>query len=155
MRERTCDNSLVLREHARPFGVLLVEDNPDDEMMTRRGIRDSGVKASVSIATDGQQAVEKLVSPDLASLPDLVLLDLKLPRLGGLDVLRKLRSDDRCGSVPVVVFSSSSEPADVENSYRLHANCYVQKPVDFDAFIDAVVTTMRYWAEHVKLPAVH
>jgi two-component system, response regulator len=132
--------------------VLLVEDNPDDEMMTRRGIRDSGIKASVAIATDGQQAVDTLVASSADPLPDLVLLDLKLPRVGGLEVLRVLRATARCMSVPVVVFSSSSEPSDVLSCYQLHANCYVQKPVDYDGFISAVSKTIQYWATHVKLP---
>ncbi len=121
--------------------ILIVEDNPDDESLTQRGLRDS--TAEIRIARDGALALEALAA--MERLPDLVLLDLKLPKIDGSDVLRQLRNDARTSRLCVVVFTSSSEPADIARCYALGCNSYVIKPVTYEDYIDSVRRIAAYW----------
>jgi two-component system response regulator len=121
--------------------ILIVEDNPDDESLTQRGLRDS--TAEIRIARDGALALEALAA--MEHLPDLVLLDLKLPKIDGSDVLRQLRNDARTSRLCVVVFTSSSEPADITRCYALGCNSYVIKPVTYEDYIDSVRRIAAYW----------
>ena len=125
-----------------PVTILLVEDNPDDEALTVIALR--GVPATLEVARDGQEAMDYLTN-DGKALPRLVLLDLKLPKIDGLEVLRRIREDDRTRLTPVVVLTSSNAPNDVVASYRLGANSYVRKPVDFDQFSETIRQLGRYW----------
>ena len=125
-----------------PVTILLVEDNPDDEALTVMALR--GVPATLEVARDGQEAMDYLTS-DGKALPRLVLLDLKLPKIGGLEVLRRIREDDRTRLTPVVVLTSSNAPNDVVASYRLGANSYVRKPVNFDQFSETIRQLGTYW----------
>ena len=127
--------------------ILLVEDNPDDADLTMRALRKHGLTNRIVHARDGVEALEHLFgTADTKPLkPQLVLLDLKMPRLDGLGVLRKLRADERTRTLPVVIMTSSTEEVDVIEGYRLGANSYVQKPVDFVQFSDAVRTLGLYW----------
>jgi two-component system response regulator len=125
--------------------ILLVEDNPDDEALALRALGRSALPADIVVARDGAEALELLVRPELERLPDVVLLDLKLPKLSGIDVLRRLRADPRTVLLPVVVLTSSGEDEDVRESYRAGANCYVRKPVDFDQFAAAVSELGHFW----------
>lgn len=126
--------------------ILLVEDNPDDEALTLRAFRKSNIGNKVVVAHDGAQAIELLLGEDSGGdLPEVVLLDLKLPKLDGLSVLRRLREDERTKLLPVVVLTSSKEEADLVSSYSLGANSYVRKPVDFDQFLEAVRQLGLYW----------
>ena len=118
-----------------PVTILLVEDNPDDEALTVMALR--GVPATLEVARDGQEAMDYLTN-DGKALPRLVLLDLKLPKIDGLEVLRRIREDDRTRLTPVVVLTSSNAPNDVVASYRLGANSYVRKPVNFDQFSETI-----------------
>jgi two-component system, response regulator len=131
------------------YGVLVVEDNSDDEAMTLRALRMCGLPLKVTLARDGAQAVEMLNS-DLRELgldqaPRLVLLDLKLPKLDGLEVLRFVRSTPAIESMPVVCLTSSDETSDTARAYSLGANSYVRKPIDFDHYLDTVANVARYW----------
>lgn len=130
--------------------ILLVEDNPDDEALTLRALKRLKVASEVKIARDGVEALDILTgtgscagNPPLA--PELVLLDLKLPKMDGFEVLRRLRADPRTRRQPVVVLTSSREDKDVVESFDLGANSYVRKPVDFNQFVDAVNQLGLYW----------
>ncbi|AIE87530.1 response regulator [Fimbriimonas ginsengisoli] len=130
--------------------VLLVEDNPDDERLARRALRSlEGV--DLEVAHDGQEAIDRL-GESSSEMPKLVLLDLKLPKVGGLDVLRWIRGHEKNVSMPVVVFSSSDEVSDRVACQRLHANSFIQKPVDFDRFLKIFRCTVEYWLT-IHLPA--
>jgi two-component system, response regulator len=131
---------------AEPKTILLVEDNADDEQLTLRAMRQSEVPNIIRVARDGAEALDHLFGASAgAKLPDLVLLDLKLPKVSGLEVLQRIRSDDRTRSLPIVILTSSDEERDIVESYNLGANSYIRKPVDFDEFIDAVRQLGLYW----------
>ncbi len=123
--------------------VLLVEDNPDDEALTVFALRDQTV-ASVEVARDGQEALDYLLNEG-KDVPRLVLLDIKLPKIDGLEVLRRIREDERTCLTPVVILTSSDAPNDVAASYRNGANSYVRKPVDFDQFSEVIHQLGLYW----------
>jgi len=129
--------------------ILLVEDNPSDEKLTLLAFKNCGVANQIVVARDGARALEHLhpsePPADAASLPALVLLDLKLPKVDGLDVLRRIRADPRTKLLPVVVLTSSKEEDDVVQSYALGANGYVRKPLDFAAFAQAAQTLGLFW----------
>ncbi len=129
-----------------PKTILLVEDNSDDEQLTLRAMRQSDVPNIIRVARDGAEALDHLFGATAGSrLPDLVLLDLKLPKISGLEVLSRIRSDDRTRGLPIVILTSSDEEKDIVESYNLGANSYIRKPVDFDEFIDAVRQLGLYW----------
>lgn len=127
--------------HSRP--ILLVEDNPDDEQLTLRALRRNTIAPTIRVARDGAEAWDVLMTED--PLPCLVLLDLKLPKLSGFEVLQRIRNHDRTRLLPVVMLTSSGEERDIFDSYNLHANSYVQKPVNFNQFIEAVSRLGLYW----------
>lgn len=130
---------------------LLVEDSPDDAELTIRAFEKSRLVNEVILVRDGQEALDYLFGTgahagrDLAVMPELVLLDLKLPKLGGLEVLRRLRQDPRTRRQPVVVLTSSNEEQDIISSYDLGANSFVRKPVDFEQFLEAARQLGLYW----------
>lgn len=135
--------------------VLLVEDDPNDELLTCRALRAGNILNQVVVAHDGVEAVEYLFGTpghELPPLPELVLLDLKLPRLHGLEVLRRIRSEERTRRLPVVILTSSGEERDVVESYDLGANSYVQKPVDFQHFLEATTQLGLYWLVVNRVP---
>jgi two-component system, response regulator len=131
--------------------ILLVEDNPDDEMLTLRALKKTGFRNEVVVARDGVEALDYLFASgpyagrDPAVMPQLILLDLKLPRVDGLEVLKRLRSDERTRRLPVVILTSSKEQRDMLDGYGLGANSYVRKPVDFEQFVKAVEQLRLYW----------
>jgi two-component system response regulator len=131
--------------------ILLVEDNPDDVELTLRAFERANIANGVRVVRDGAAALDLLLARgehagrDRADDPHLVLLDLKLPKVSGLDVLRELRANDRTALLPVVVLTSSQEERDVVESYRLGANSYVRKPVDFAEFVEATRQLGLYW----------
>jgi two-component system response regulator len=131
--------------------ILLVEDNPDDEELTLRALRQAKVANDIVVARDGAEAIEfvfgegRHAGRDTSKMPAVILLDLKLPKLSGLDVLQRLRADERTRLVPIVVLTSSSEDEDMLKSYRSGANSYVRKPVEFGAFVGAVSQLGVYW----------
>jgi two-component system response regulator len=131
--------------------ILLVEDNPDDEELTTRALRQAKIANEIVVARDGSEAVEYLFGQgrhagrDLSHMPAVILLDLKLPKLSGLEVLQRLRADERTKLVPIVILTSSSEDEDMLKSYKWGANSYVRKPVEFGAFVNAVSQLGVYW----------
>jgi len=140
--------------------ILLVEDNPDDEALTLRAFKKHNITNEVVVAHDGAEALEYLFGTgryagrDLEVMPQLILLDLKLPKVDGLEVLRQLRADDRTRLLPVVVLTSSTEERDLVESYRLGANSYVRKPVDFTQFVEAARQLGLYWLLMNQAPPV-
>ncbi|HSM80827.1 MAG TPA: response regulator [Nodosilinea sp.] len=131
--------------------ILLVEDNPDDERLTLRALRRGNLANQIVVARNGEEALQQ-VSEAVPLLPCVVLLDLKLPKIDGLEVLRQIRSCDRTRLLPVVVLTSSSEDRDIIESYSLGANSYVRKPVNIDDFTAAVHQLGLYWALISELP---
>lgn len=129
---------------AEPKTILLVEDNADDEQLTLRAMRHSEIPNIIRVARDGAEALEFLFGPD-ARLPDLILMDLKLPKVSGLEVLERIRKEPTTKTIPIVILTSSDEERDIVESYNLRANSYIRKPVDFDEFIDAVKQLGLYW----------
>jgi two-component system response regulator len=127
--------------------ILLIEDNPDDQALTLRALRKNNIVNEVNVAHDGAKALEVLFPDDSAdvTVPGLILLDLKLPKVDGLEVLRRIRADKRTEIVPVVVLTSSKEQEDILDSYQSGANGYVRKPVNFSDFSDAVSTLGMFW----------
>lgn len=131
--------------------MLLVEDDPDDEMLTRMALEENHLMNEIVVTHDGVEALDylfgggKYAGRDLTDLPQVVLLDLKLPKLNGLDVLRAIRADDRTRLLPVVILTSSNEETDLLAGYNLGVNSYVLKPVDFHQFTEAVKQLGLYW----------
>jgi two-component system response regulator len=131
--------------------ILLAEDNPDDELLALRAFKKSNISNSIVVAHDGVEATDYLfgvgvyAGRDASDVPQLVLLDLNLPRLGGLDVLRRIRDDVRTKLVTVVMLTSSREEEDIVRSYALGANSVVRKPIEFEEFMLAVKTLNQYW----------
>lgn len=124
--------------------ILLVEDDPDHEALTIRALKKSNIVNDVAIARDGEEAVDMLLGPN-AIKPQVILLDLKLPKLDGLEVLRRIRESDATRMLPVVVLTSSDEERDVVRSYSLGVNSYIRKPVNFTDFAEATRQLGMYW----------
>ena len=140
----------------RAIEILLVEDNPGDVRLTKEALRDGRVRNHISVAKDGVQALSFLrrdAGYEDAPTPDLILLDLNLPRKSGREVLKEIKSDPNLKAIPIVVLTTSSADQDVLHSYDLHANCYITKPVDFDQFITVVRSIEGFWLTVVKLPS--
>ncbi len=131
--------------------ILLVEDNPDDEELTLRALKKNNIQNDVVVARDGVEALDYLFGTgsyagrDASKLPSVTLLDLKLPKIDGLEVLKRVRADERTRLLPVVILTSSKEEQDLINGYTLGANSYIRKPVDFSQFIEAVRQLGLYW----------
>ena len=131
--------------------ILLVEDNADDEFLTIRALKKKNILNEVVVARDGAEALDYLfgsgknADAELPRLPELILLDLNLPKVSGLEVLRKIRENDRTRLLPVVILTTSIEERDKIESYSLGANSYIQKPVDFEQFSDAILRVGVYW----------
>ncbi len=143
------------RETPVQFDILLVEDSPSDAMMAREALERSGVPHVLHVVTDGMEAMAFLRRQggySQAPRPCLIYLDLNLPRKSGREVLAEIKADADLSNIPVVVLTTSRADDDVIASYRLHANCYVAKPVDFLQFADAICCTQRFWFEVAMLP---
>jgi len=145
----------VSYKQARPVDILLVEDNPGDVRLIQEALRDGKLLNQLSTVADGQQAmayVRKQGNFARASRPDLILLDLNLPRKDGREVLAEIKADPDLRRIPVVVITSSQAEEDILKSYNLHANCYVSKPVDLEKFVAVVKSVEDFWVSIVKLP---
>ena len=131
--------------------ILLVEDNPDDEELTLRALAENGVDTPVIVAHDGQEAVDYLFDAGRA-LPAFILLDLKIPKISGLEVLRQVRANARTRLIPVIVLTSSTQDSDLVTSYGLGGNSYIVKSFDFEMFTMEIGLVVRYWRE-INRPA--
>src|SRR5271157_930393 len=131
--------------------ILLVEDNPDDVTLTKRALKKANILNELVVVRDGVEALEFLFGEgdyterDISIVPEVILLDLKMPRMNGLETLERIRADDRTKLLPVVVLTTSKEEQDIISSYNLGANSYIVKPVDFDQFFEAVKELGLYW----------
>ncbi|MEJ0006965.1 MAG: response regulator [Steroidobacteraceae bacterium] len=148
---------MILKTHIRsaPIEVLLVEDSPGDVRLTREALKDAKMHISLSVVSDGAEAMAYLrreLNHAQAPRPDLILLDLNLPKKDGREVLKEIKEDEALKSIPVVILTTSASPMDVERSYKLHANCYITKPVDLHGFIKVVQSIDDFWLSVVKLP---
>lgn len=135
--------------------LLLVEDNHGDVRLVREALMESELSIKLEVASDGQQALEVLgLTPESpgAEIPELIVMDLKLPVIDGKELLRSIKNHPRTRSIPVVVFSSSSLGRDIDGSYREHANCYVTKPGTLTEFIEAIQEILTFWFSRVQLP---
>ena len=130
--------------------ILLVEDNPNDAELTQRALRKTEIGARLVIARDGAEAIERVLTEGLR--PRVIFLDLKLPKIDGMEVLRRIRADERTKQIPVVVLTSSQEERDITESYKLGVNSYVVKPVEFDKFYKTVSDLGTYWLVLNKTP---
>ncbi|MBT2429550.1 response regulator [Streptomyces sp. ISL-112] len=140
---------------AQPVEVLLVEDDPGDELMTREAFEDNKIGNTLHVVRDGEEALDFLYRRGRhtgAPRPDLILLDLNLPKYDGRQILQKIKSDEDLAHIPVVVLTTSSAEEDILRSYKLHANAYVTKPVDLDQFIAAVRQIDEFFVTVVRLP---
>jgi chemotaxis family two-component system response regulator Rcp1 len=144
-----------MRTGSEPIEVLLVEDNPGDVRLTREALRDGKVHNNLSVAPDGVEALAFLRRQGKyadAPRPDVILLDLNLPKKDGREVLEEIKADPSLARIPVVILTSSEAERDIAQAYALHANCYVTKPVDLDQFITVVKSIEDFWFTIVKLP---
>ena len=139
----------------RPIEILLVEDSPGDVRLTREAFDDAKIANNLHVAPDGEAAIDFLMKRGEhagATTPDLILLDLNLPKKDGREVLAEVKARDELKHIPVVVLTTSEAERDIVESYKLHANCFVTKPVDFSQFIDVVKSIQDFWFTIVKLP---
>jgi CheY-like chemotaxis protein len=140
----------------KPVQILLVEDNPDDVEITRRAFRKGRVANDLHVVRDGQEALDFLYRESGFGIdtprPDLILLDLNLPKVNGIEVLQKIKTRDGLSTIPVIVLTVSDREEDIITSYKLAANTYIQKPVQFDKFVDAMEALGEYWFVIAELP---
>jgi CheY-like chemotaxis protein len=139
----------------KPIEILLVEDNPGDVLLTQEALRDDKLRVKLNIVNDGEEALDFLYHRGihiLAPRPDLILLDLNLPKKDGREVLAEIKNTSNLKSIPVVILTTSEAEEDILRAYALNANCYVQKPIDLEQFIKVVKNIESFWFTVVKLP---
>jgi two-component system, chemotaxis family, response regulator Rcp1 len=144
------------RDLGSPIEILLVEDNPGDVELTRNALSRAKVRNVLNVAEDGEEAIAFLRGEGQfagAARPDVIFLDLNLPRMDGREVLQIIKSDPDLMTIPVVVLTTSSAEQDIIRSYKLHANCYITKPVDLEQFMEVVRSIQDFWLTVVKLPS--
>jgi len=139
----------------KPINILLVEDNPGDVMLTKQALIESKIKTTLNVVMDGEEAVHYLRKEGkhtLVETPDLVLLDLNLPKKDGLSVLAEIKADSHLKFIPIIILSTSSAEEDIASAYARYANCYITKPSDFRQFIHVVKSIEAFWFKVVKFP---
>ena len=142
---------------SRPVNILLIEDNPGDVRLTQEAFKEGSMSINLKVKMDGVEAIKYLKNEDLDEehiIPDLILLDLNLPKRDGREVLEEIKSDDTLKRIPVVVLTTSNEEQDILKSYNLHVNCYINKPVDFDKFFDIIQKIEEFWLTTAILPTM-
>jgi CheY-like chemotaxis protein len=140
---------------SKPIDILLVEDNPGDVRLTREALKEGKIKNNLFVTSNGVEALEFLRKEGEytdAIRPDLILLDLNMPRMDGRELLQKIKEEPDLRRIPVVILTTSKSEEDIVKSYDLHANCYITKPVDLDQFINVVKSVEDFWLTVVKLP---
>ena len=145
----------MTRKGGRPVEVLLVEDNPADVRLTQEALKDGRVMVNLTVAGDGVEAMEVLNRQGKykeVARPDIILLDLNLPKKNGREVLTEIKADEKLRSIPVIVMTTSKAEQDIHRAYNLNANCYITKPVDLDEFLHVVRSIEDFWLTIVTLP---
>ena len=140
-----------------PIEILLVEDNPGDVRLTREALKQSNISNNLSVIEDGAEAIRFLMREgeyEYAVRPDIILLDLNLPRIDGREVLQTIKQDENLRRIPVVVLTTSDDEHDILASYNLYANCYITKPLDYHRFITIIQSIQNFWFATVKLPSL-
>lgn len=137
----------------QPISILLVEDNPGDVRLTVEALKEGKVLNQMAVVADGIEAMDLLRNSDAQTRPDLIMLDLNLPRMSGREVLAAIKEDEALRRIPVIVLTTSDSEQDILDSYNMHANCYVTKPVDLEQFIKVVRSIEEFWLTVVKLPS--
>ncbi len=148
-------NTATKKSTARSIQILLIEDNPGDVRLTEEVLKQSGAGCSITALRDPEEALQLLrgEGPHAGKIvPEIIFLDLNLPKLSGLDVIQRIRGTDDLGHIPIVVLSSSENPEEIRNAYRCGANCFVRKPAELDQFISFMTTTYEFWCGIVVLP---
>lgn len=145
---------MITSKNCHPIDILLVEDNPGDVRLTQEALKDARVNNTLTVIGDGIEALAFLNrnGRNKSTRPDLILLDLNLPKKSGLELLAEIKSDDELKIIPVIVLTTSTSQEDIIKSYGLHANCYITKPVDLELFIRVVKSINDFWLTIVKLP---
>jgi chemotaxis family two-component system response regulator Rcp1 len=142
-------------KNVRPIDILLIEDNPGDIRLTREALKEGKVINNLYTITDGIEAINFLKKQDIyknAITPDLILLDLNLPKKDGREVLKEIKEDNKLKLIPVVILTTSKEEQDIIKSYNMYANCYITKPVELESFIKVIKSIEDFWLTIVKLP---
>jgi chemotaxis family two-component system response regulator Rcp1 len=134
--------------------ILLVEDNEGDIVLAREALEEARIKNRITVITDGQKALEYLFCNDNNRKPDLILLDMNLPKVNGLEVLAKIKADEALKIIPVVMLTTSTSEQDVLDAYRNYVNCYINKPIDLEEFIVVIKNIESFWLNTVKLPVI-
>lgn len=143
------------RDNPKIIEILLVEDNPGDVRLTIEALKETKVMNNLSVVVDGEEAMDYLKQRGQhadATKPDLILLDLNLPKKSGREVLEEIKQDEELQTIPVVVLTVSQAERDIVKSYQLHANCYINKPIDLDQFVEVIKAIEEFWLTIVKLP---
>jgi chemotaxis family two-component system response regulator Rcp1 len=146
---------MASEQYGRPVEILLVEDNPGDVRLTREALREGKIRNNLSVVPDGVEALAFLRREGRyagSPHPDVILLDLNLPRKSGREVLAEIKSDSQLRRIPVVILTTSADEQDILRAYELHANCYITKPVDFEQFITVIQAIENFWLTVVTLP---
>lgn len=142
---------------ARPVNILLIEDNPGDVRLTQEAFKEGSMNINLEVVMDGVEAIKYLRKQGEYAetiIPDLILLDLNLPRKDGREVLEEVKADEELRTIPIVVLTTSNAEQDILHTYRLHANCYINKPVDFDRFFDVIQKIEEFWLSTAILPTM-
>ncbi len=132
--------------------ILLIDDNDGDIILTKEALKEARIRNRISVAMDGQEALELLMNCQVADLPDMILLDINLPKVDGLEVLSTIKQNERLKVIPVIMLTTSSAPKDILTSYTNYANCFITKPVDLNRFMEVIRTIEDFWISIVKLP---
>lgn len=143
-------------QEGRVLEILLVEDNPGDVRLTQEALKEGNISNNLNVIMDGAEAIKYLFREEkyaAAKHPDLILLDLNLPKKDGREVLDKIKKDPKLKRIPVVVLTTSNAETDILKAYDLHANCYITKPVDFNRFIEVIKAIEQFWLTIVRLPS--
>lgn len=142
---------------SRPVNILLIEDNPGDVRLAQEAFKEGKINVQLNVVMDGLEAINylrKVGNYEKVDTPDLVLLDLNLPKKDGREVLGDIKADPKLRSIPVVILTTSNAEQDILNSYNLHVNCYINKPVDFDRFFDIIQKIEDFWLQTAILPSM-
>jgi chemotaxis family two-component system response regulator Rcp1 len=156
LRQFISTHKTLTLKRRKPFNILLIEDNPGDVRLTQEAFKEGNMAVDLSVVMDGVEAIKYLRKQapfENIDTPDLILLDLNLPKKDGREVLKDIKVDPELRLIPVVVLTTSNAESDILNSYKLYANCYINKPVDFDSFFNVIKKIEEFWLSTVMLPS--